>query len=195
VLGRVALLALVLVLAGCGDSSSDSSSDEPGSTSTATVTTSDCTPPSGAALTPRLSPALESRETMYLTDVEVESEDCVERVVFTFEKSKPGPGYEVSYQPADKAKIEDASGKHLNIAGAAFLVVRLFPAMTAKLNGEEVEPTYTGPRRIKPDDTDHIQEVLKTGDFEAQVTWAIGLDEKRVFTTDATESTLTVEIG
>jgi hypothetical protein len=67
--------------------------------------------------------------------------------------------------------------------------------MTAKIDGEDVEPTYTGPRRIAPDGANHVQEVLKTGDFEAQVTWVIGLDMKRSFTTNATESKLTVEIG
>jgi hypothetical protein len=195
VLRRVSLLALVLVLAGCG-SSSDSSSEEPGTTtSTPTSTTSSCTPPSDAALTVRTSPALETRETMYLTDVEAEAEDCTDRVTFEFERAKPGPGFEVSYKPASVAKTEDASGKHIEIAGNAFLVVRLFPAMTAKIDGEEVEPTYTGPRRITPDGANHVQQVVKTGDFEAQVTWVIGLDQKRPFTTDATESTLTVELG
>jgi hypothetical protein len=195
VLRRVSLLALVLVLAGCS-SSSDSSSDEPGTTmSTPTSTTSNCTPPSDAALTARTSPALKDRETMYLTDVEVEAEDCIDRVTFEFEKAKPGPGFEVSYRPASVAKVEDASGKHLAIAGNAFLVVRLFPAMTAKINGEDVEPTYTGPRRITPDGANHVQQVVKTGDFEALVTWVIGLDQKRPFTTDATESKLVVEIG
>ena len=36
--------------------------------------------------------------------------------------------------------------------------------------------------------------MVKTGDFESVVTWVIGLDEKRPFTTDASESQLVVEI-
>ena len=132
---------------------------------------------------------------MYLTDVEVDIEDCVERVTFKFEPSEQGPGYNVSYQPAEMAKIQDGSGKRLEIAGDDFLVVRLFPAMTAKIEGEDVEPTYDGPRRISaPGDAKMLREVALTGDFEAQVTWAIGLDNKHPFTATATDDELVIEI-
>jgi hypothetical protein len=36
--------------------------------------------------------------------------------------------------------------------------------------------------------------VVKTGDFEGVVTWVIGLDSRRSFTTKASDSTLVVEI-
>jgi hypothetical protein len=55
--------------------------------------------------------------------------------------------------------------------------------MTAKIDGEQVNKTYTGPRRLPG--TDPITEVVKTGDFEGVVTWVIGLDSKRSFTTNA----------
>ena len=132
---------------------------------------------------------------MYLTDVEIETEDCVERVVFKFEEDEPGPGYEVSFKPAEVAKIEDGSGDPLAIAGADFLVVRMFPAMTAKIDGEDVEPTYEGPRNIPaPTEAKMIREAAQTGDFEAQVTWAIGLDNKHPFTVTASNDELVVEI-
>jgi hypothetical protein len=93
------------------------------------------------------------------------------------------------------AKIQDGSGKRLEIAGDDFLVVRLFPAMTAKVEGEDVEPTYDGPRSISaPADAKLLREVALTGDFEAQVTWAIGLDNKHPFTATATDDELVVEI-
>ena len=183
-------VTFVLLLAGCGGD------DEPSEGSRSpTTTTAQCVPQSGASLAKKLSPVLQDRPTMYLTDVEVEVEDCVERVTFKFEPSEPGPGYDVSYQPAEVAKIQDGSGKQLEIAGDAFLVVRLFPAMTAKIEGEEVEPTYDGPRNIPaPPGASMIQDVAMTGDFEAQVTWAIGLDNKHPFTATASNDELVVEI-
>ena len=182
------LIVLALVLAGCGSSASEQ-------TGSPTPTTADCEPLSGTALTPRLSPALQQRETMLLADVTVEGVDCIDRVVFDFKKGDPEPGFEVSYEPESSAKVEDGSGKPLSVAGAAFLVVRLTPAMTAEISGDEVTPTYTGPRAITPDGTGFIREVVKTGDFESVVTWAIGLDKKRPFRTTASESQLVVEVG
>ena len=133
---------------------------------------------------------------MYLTDVEIETDDCVERVTFKFEESEPGPGYDVSFQPPEVAKVEDGSGDPLAIAGADFLVVRMSPAMTAKIDGEDVEPTYDGPRSIPaPTEARMIREVAQTGDFEAQVTWAIGLDNKHPFTVTASNDALVVEIS
>lgn len=181
------LIVLALVAAGCGSESEEAGSPTP---------RAECEPLSDAGLTRRLSPAIESRETMFLTDVSIEIRDCVERVVFDFKESEPGPGFEVSYKPEAVAKIEDGSGNPIAIAGAEFLVVRLFPAMTAEISGEDVTPTYTGPRSIPaPVEARFIREVAKTGDFEAQVTWAIGVDRKHPFRTNATESQLVVELG
>jgi hypothetical protein len=198
----LALPLLALALAGCG---SDSGNDEAASTNPSPPTTTNpssppsmqtipqCMAPSDAGLDARTSPEIENRETMYLTDVTAASEDCSDKVVFDFEKQEPGPGFQVSYQPASTAKVEDASGAPVEIEGNAFLVVKLTPAMTAKIDGDQVTKTYTGPKRIQGEGS-HVREVVKTGDFEAVVTWVIGLDEKRPFTTNASESQLIVEI-
>ena len=98
------VILIALALAGCGTGSSNS--EQSGSPTATTPTTANCEPLSGAALTPRLSPAFASRETMFMTDLALEMSKCSDRVVFTFEKAKPGPGFEVSYQPADRAKVE-----------------------------------------------------------------------------------------
>jgi hypothetical protein len=189
----VAVIALALILVACG---SDKKSAEPTGPSASTPTTADCPPLPGAALTSRVSPAVEQRETMFLTDVSVEALDCADRVTFEFKESAPGPGFEVAYKPERVAKIEDGSGKPLAVAGAAFLVVRLTPAMTAEISGEDVTPTYTGPREIAPStDARFLRDVVKTGDFESVVTWAIGVDRKRPFRTTASSSQLVVEIG
>ena len=154
-------------------------------------TVPDCMPSPSASTSPQKS-SNENRETMYLTNVAAGADECTAKVVFGFEEQAPGPGFEVSYQPADTAKIEDGSGNLIDIDGDAFLVVKLNPAMTAKIDGEQVTKTYTGPRRLPG--TDPITEVVKTGDFEGVVTWVIGLDSKRSFTTHASDSALVVEI-
>ena len=185
-------VVFVLLLAGCGgdDESSEGPSTDP------TISTARCEPQSGASVLKKVSPVLQDRPLMYLTDLEVEVEDCAERVTFKFEPSDPGPGYDVSYQPAEVAKIQDGSGKSLEIAGEDFLVIRMFPVMTAKINGEVIEPTYEGPRNIPlPSDASMIQQLTQTGDFEAQVTWVIGLDERRPFTVTASDDELVVEIS
>ena len=185
-------VVFVLLLAGCGggDESSESSGIDPA------TSTAQCEPQSGASVSKKASPVLQDRPMMYLADVEIEIEDCVERVTFKFKESKPGPGYDVSYQPADIATKQDGSGKPLAIAGEDFLVVRMFPVMTAEIDGEDVKPTYEGPRNIPvPGEASMIQQLTQTGDFEAQVTWAIGLDSEQPFTVMASDDELVVEIS
>jgi hypothetical protein len=201
-MSRLAAIVVVAVaLAGCGNGSSDNEAASPTSTSTSPTTTStsppsmqtvpDCMPSPNASTSPQKS-SNENRETMYLTNVTLGADKCTAKVVFGFEEQAPGPGFDVSYQPASTAKIEDASGNPIDIDGDAFLVVKLNPAMTAKIDGEQLTKTYTGPRRIPG--TDPITEVVKTGDFEGVVTWVIGLDSRRSLTTNASDSTLVVEI-
>jgi hypothetical protein len=183
---RAAALIAVVLLAGCG-----SSQKKAGGSST-----NDCTPLAGATTTAQLSPAIQNRETMYLTDVKSETLDCTERVVFELKGPPPGPGYNVSYQPDTTAKIEDGSGNPLAIAGSQFLVVKLQPALTAQTKGEKLEMTYTGPRSITPPGGGrHVAEIVKAGDFEAVVTWVIGLNARLPFKATASETQLVVEIG
>ncbi len=179
----VGLITLALLLAGCGSSDKQSEGS------------SDCPPFAGGATTPRMSPAIEARETMYLTHVGIEALECSDRVIFSFREAAPGPGYNISYEPAETAKAEDGSGNPIEIDGSAFLVVRLTPAMTAEIVGEQVQPSYTGPRKLTPAGTSFVRQVAKTGDFEAVVTWVIGLDEERPFTATASPSELVVELG
>ena len=198
-----AIVVLAFALAGCGSGSNDNGAASPATTSTSPTTTStsppsmqtvpDCMLSPSASASPQKSSANANRETMYLTNITPGADECTAKVVFDFEEQAPGPGFEVSYQPASTAKIEDASGNRIEIDGDAFLVVKLTPAMTAKIDGDQVTKTYTGPRRLPG--TDPITEVVKTGDFEGVVTWVIGLDSKRSFTTSASDSALVVEIN
>jgi hypothetical protein len=193
---RIAAIAvLAFALAGCGSGSNDNEAASPTTTSTSPPsmqTVPDCMPSPNASTSPQKSSANVNRDTMYLTNVTPGADECTTKVVFEFEEQAPGPGFDVSYQPADTAKIEDGSGNLIEVAGNEFLVVKLNPAMTAKIDGDQLTKTYTGPRRLSG--TEPITEVVKTGDFEGVITWVIGLDQKRPFTTEASDSQLVVEI-
>jgi hypothetical protein len=130
-----------------------------------------------------------------LTDVQVDARDCRDAVVFQFSEPGAVPGYTVSYEPGSSAKTEAGSGRQIDIAGSAFLVVRLSPAATARIEGENVVPTYKGPRRLKADGTRSVREVVKTGDFEAVVTWVIGIDGERPFTAGGAGRFVVIEVG
>jgi hypothetical protein len=195
---RLAVIpVLALALAGCG--SSESSDEQSASTNPksppsmgTTSTTVDCQL-EGATKSPEVNASSDAPETtMYLTNVSFKSANCASAVVFNLKPRHLAPGYRVSYETADTAKVEDGSGNPVAIAGDAFLVVRLTPAMTATIDGEQVTKTYTGPNRLPGEAP--ITEVVKTGDFESVVTWVIGLDRVRPFLVTASDGILLVDI-
>jgi hypothetical protein len=153
-------------------------------------TASGC-PPAGAG-TELQQTSAEGSDITYLTNVTVEPARCGDRVKFVFRDVAPAA--RVEYQPEDTALTEDGSGNRLEADGDAFLVVRLEPAATAEAHGDQLEMTYEGPRRLKPENTTSVEEIVKTGDFEAVVTWAIGLSEERPFSVRTASHSVTVEI-
>ena len=54
------------------------------------------------------------------------------------------------------------------------------PASGFDLSVPEGELIYTGPRRL-PGPGTPVQEIVRTGDFEAVLTWAVGLSERVPF--------------
>ncbi len=175
----VAALTATLLAAGCDDKKHIPSCSPLATTSTASQ--------SGG----------HAGQTMFLTDVQATGDRCVDRITFSFRRQGAAqPGYTVHYLPAAQATLEDGSGRQLKIAGKAFLVVRIFPAATAIASGDKLEFTYRG-KRLQPAGMRHVKEIVKTGDFEAVVAWAIGLDGKRPFKLSGSSSApgFTVEIG
>ena len=176
----VATIGAALFLAGCGGGADHASSG--------------CQALPGAGTAVRDGP--HPTQTMLLTDVRIASRNCVDRVEFAFRKAEPGPpGFRVAYLPGERALVEDGSGNPIAVDGTAYLVVRFEPAATADLSGEELVPTYTGPRRLAAAAGTHVREVVKSGDFEAVLTWVIGVSEQRPFRTTVSDSGLVVEIG
>ena len=187
-MNRAALLALPFLLAACGSTSTPQAQKPPAKAKQA------CPKFSGAtgAETSKTKPS----QTMLLSGVNVDSDSCADRVVFDFrDAAQAEPAATVAYRPADQAQTEDASGRHIPIAGKAFLVVRFEPAATADLTRHELEITYKGPRTIKPAGLRWVRQVSKTGDFEAVLTWSIGLSEQRPFKVLTAPARLTVVFG
>ena len=84
---------------------------------------------------------------------------------------------------------EDGSGDRVDVAGSAFVVVRMERASGFDLETGEGELVYQGPRRLTGlrAGTSTVREVVRTGDFEAVLTWAVGLADRvgfRVLTLD-----------
>jgi hypothetical protein len=166
------LTVAALLLGGCGGKD-----DEPAAVSTTTSTTATTTSTGleGASTTPATwtSPIT---ETALLTDVRAAGHAESDRVVFEFANGIPG--YDVRY--VEPPVLADGSGEEVAVAGAAVLVVRMEPALDADLTQEAAPRTYTGPTRFSPSTT-AVVELVRTGGFEAVLTWAVGVDEQRPF--------------
>jgi len=182
-LGLAAALAAGLLLSGCGGKD-----DEPplGATTTASTTTTGTTTTSGlegASTGPAVLKSADA-EVALLTAVRAARHEGYDRVVFEFRNV--APGYDVRFVP--KPVHADASGEEVPVDGGAVLLVRMEPALDADLNEESAPRTYLGPQRFTPADMAVVAELVRTGGFEAVLTWAVGVDEKRPFKVTRLES-------
>ena len=117
-----------------------------------------------------------SPETALLTRVALGRHEGFDRIVFEFTNAVPG--YRVEYvRPPLR---EDGSGNEVTLEGDAFVQVRMEPASGFDLNTGEGVLVYEGPRRLSGADagTSVIREAVRTGDFEAALTWVVGLSDR-----------------
>jgi hypothetical protein len=153
-------VAAVFLLAGCGSSTSGSPAMDGGAT-TAVESVAD---EAGTALLER---------------VDVGRHEGFDRIVFRFENLRPG--YKIAY--VDRPIVEDGSGAPIEVAGGAVLLVRMEPASGFDLETGEGRLVYKGPRRIDgtASGASVVKELVRTGDFEAVLSWAIGLEKQSEF--------------
>lgn len=162
--------------------------DDEGSTTTTTTTATTATTattqpaPFDGATTPT-SIGTTAAAVALLTDVTVTGT----AVTFTFRDDVPG----IDARYVDEV-VADGSGEAMAVGGAAHVEVRMEPASGVDLSSESgsYEETYTGPERI--DGPGPVVEVARTGDFEANLTWAIGLTDERPYRIDVEGTTVTV---
>ena len=169
------LLLLVVVVAGaCAD---DPPTVEAGgdATTTSPSTTTTSTPTSAKPGFGTSTVSVQSNERGLLSDVKATTVGDVDRVTFTFEG--PLPGYRVGY--VDRPVTQDGSGEDITVDGEAVLQVHFEPASGFDLTGEG-QQVYKGPERLDLA-TSMVKDVVRQGDFEANLAWVIGLDTKTPF--------------
>lgn len=160
-------------------------------TAPATTSTAPTDTLAGAGTTIVVAPST-TDATALLDRVAVGQHEGYDRVVFQF-RDQGLPGYRVEYvSPPLK---EDGSGDPVHVAGNAFVVVRMEPASGFDLNTGEGELVYKGPKRLPGASV--VKEVVRTGDFEAVLSWAVGLESKVPFrvTTATAPSRLIVDFA
>jgi hypothetical protein len=110
-----------------------------------------------------------AQSTPVLVDVRAGSHQGFDRVVFEFDGAVPE--HTVSY--TDQL-VEDGSGDPVSLSGSADLEV-VFQGANA--HEDDGSPTIS-PRRFSPNLT-AVKEIAQTGDFEAVVSYGIGVDQRR----------------
>jgi hypothetical protein len=172
------VLAIASLVSACGGSGGGTAYGGPAGTSSSTsvtATTSGIDPLEGAGTTPVQAGASGSGISL-LERVAVGRHEGYDRVVFQFRDQLPG--YRIAYvEPPLK---EDGSGNQVEIRGNAIVLIRMEPASGFDLGTGEGVMTYKGPKRIAGSDsgTSVVDEVVRTGDFEAVLAWAIGLQDR-----------------
>jgi hypothetical protein len=138
----------------------------------------------------------DNRQVPDFVDVEVASEGGVDRATFRFELNEEGvetpPSYRVTLVPEEQL-ISDPQGERVEIRGTDFVVVS-FQAFSVELSGEEPVILYEGPKEFDPD-FPVLLEMKELGDFEALVTWGMGLARRSCPRVTASATELVVEFA
>ena len=171
----LAVLLAVAALAAGGAACSGIGGDSGERPTTRAQTGGGIDPLARASTEPAAAPA-RSTKTALLSRVALGRHEGHDRVVFEFRNGLPG--YRVEY--VEPPLHADGSGERIAVAGSAFVLVTMQPASGFDLETGEGKLVYAGPRRIAGAGagTSVVQEVVRTGDFEAQLAWAVGLDSR-----------------
>jgi hypothetical protein len=163
----------------CGGSSGNQSAG-PATTAAAVpaATTTTTTGLPGASTDPVKTPDTPGGpgQTALLVDVRTGRHSGYERVVFEFVSTLPG--YSVQY--VSKPVHADPSDLIVDVPGEQVIMVRMAMASGVDATATPVHDTYTGPSRL---DTGYptLAGLAAVGDFEAVLTWAIGVTNRAPF--------------
>ena len=121
-----------------------------------------------------------------LREVRAARQEGFDRVVFELDGM---PGYRIGYQDRP---VQCGSGEPVEVAGTAWLQVQLLPAQA---HTEAGEPTVR--ERERRLDLPVVKEIESTCDFEADVTWVLGLAARRPYRVQelASPPRLVVDVG
>jgi hypothetical protein len=124
--------------------------------------------------------AAKDKVTALLTGVRAARHEGYDRVVFQFANTLPG--YDVRY--VKRPVHQDGSGKVMRVNGTYVVQIRMLNALDADLTKTGAPRTYTGPIRFSPR-TPEVVELVRTGGFEAVLTWTVGLHDRVDFRVSA----------
>jgi hypothetical protein len=102
-----------------------------------------------------------------LSVVRIGNDGPFDRVVFEFEGTLAPTVTLIGPSTNPGSVPTDASGVPVPVAGAQLIRV--------VMHGAAAAPGYTGPTDFNPTSTANVVEVVQTGDFEATLSWAIGI--------------------
>jgi hypothetical protein len=131
-----------------------------------------------------------------LVDVRVGTHDGYDRVTFEFAPPADGqyfglPPYEIA--SATPPITEDGSGEPVIIDGRSFAVVVFHGASGVEFNPDGYSLSYAGPKDFRPDFT-ALAEATQTGDYEATLSWAFGLNRASCWSVHVLDNPLRVAI-
>jgi hypothetical protein len=167
-----AALAGAALLAGCGSHDDERPATTGATPAVPTETSGGIDTMPNASTVPVTMPAANT-DTALLTAVRAARHEGFDRVVFEFRNAVPG--YDVRY--IGRPVRQDGSGKEVTVAGAFVVQVRMENALDADLTQESAPATYKGPTRFSPG-TPEVVELVRTGGFEAVLTWVAGLNDR-----------------
>lgn len=181
----ISLLALTVLVAGCGEGNGAESAGPTPTPATqppthaATTTTAAETPtPPPASASKRCARGSGGEEGIYtnLVAVRIGTHQGYDRITFEFKAPEPNPGGEAGIpryeiRTAKPPHYEDASGLPLEVNGNSFVGIVFHGASGVDFEGRA---TYTGPKVVRAG-FDNLVEAVRSGDFEATLSWILGV--------------------
>lgn len=192
--------AALLLTAACGSQDDDVTlAESPAPTPTPATTadpaasptpepTSSPTPDSEGAATPEypfdedmdevVVEGAEQQDAAVLDEVRVARHEDFDRVVWEF-SSGDRPTVRVRY---DDDPREPGSGNPVDVSGqtALHMTAQSATDVGAELYAPSAQP-YDGPERVEGTNTTTVTEAVALGDFEANMEWAVGVNERQPF--------------
>jgi hypothetical protein len=181
----ISLLALTVLVAGCGEGDGAESAGPTPTPATqppthaATTTTAAETPtPPPASASKRCARESGGEEGIYtnLVAVRIGTHQGYDRITFEFKAPEPNPGGEAGIpryeiRTAKPPHYEDASGLPLEVNGNSFVGIVFHGASGVDFEGQT---TYKGPKVVRAG-FDNLVEAVRSGDFEATLSWILGV--------------------
>jgi hypothetical protein len=127
-------------------------------------------------------------------EVELESEDGVDRITFLFDPDDGAPDRPpLHFLTFTDELITEGEGAPVEARGEYFAVIS-FQAVGVDLSGSKPVEVYTGPKRFRPG-YETLLDVVHLGDFEGQVSWGLGLSRRACVRIDGQQDRLTLEFA